>query len=128
MDHNPLSFLSSHTSMMRNTLSSASFAIAIIGFSTFFRKRDRDVSVIATMICGFLLFGFSVVYGTMGGMDFHRYLTYLKEQRGDELPEVYAVQLDGWFKWAYFHYVLVSLVGVITLFFAIYITLDWSSL
>jgi len=79
------------------------------------------------MICGFVLFGFSVVHGTMGGMDFHRYLTYLAEQRGDELPEVYAMQLKGWYKWAYFHYVLVALVAVITLFFAIYIAVDWTS-
>lgn len=127
MDHDPMSFLSQHTSIMRNTLSTASLAIAIIGFSAFYRKRDHNVSVSATATCGFLFFAFSVVHGTMGAVDFHRYLNYLDRERRDDLPDVYLSQLDKWYKWAYFHYVVVSLVGVLALFFAAYIALDWTT-
>lgn len=117
LDHSPESYVGQHTSMVRNTLSLTSLAIAIIGFGAFYKSRERDTSYLAMKVAGLFIFIYAALYGAKGTFNFWNYIRYIERREGDELPELYVRQLSEWKEWVYFHIACVAMIAVVTVVF-----------
>jgi hypothetical protein len=116
LGHSPESYLATHTSLIRNTLNLSSLAIAIIGFSSVFKKDDADTSAYLVRVVGVLLFVYAFIYGLKTSMDFQRYLHRLS--KGPDLPAFYREQLKEWESWVYLNYAFLAMLFVVALLFA----------
>lgn len=121
LDHRPESYISHHTSMVRNTISLTSLAIAIIGFAAFYKKRERGNSHLAMKLTGLFIFIYTTLYGAKGSINFLDYIKYLERREGDELPQLYVIQLKKWKEWIYFNLVFVVMIAIVSVVYLAHI-------
>jgi hypothetical protein len=112
LDHSPESYVSTHASHVRNTLSLCSLAIAMVGFSKSFNTYDIASEYIMKSF-GILIFIYGFIYGLKTNFDFQSYLDELKTR--DNLTAFYHQQISRWQQWIYMHYTFISFLVVVVL-------------
>ncbi len=111
LSHNPATFLNGFISMSRNVFLTSSVALAALGYS----QKSKLFNEMALKVVALIVILFSITYGLKASYDFHKYLTFMENDK-DQLKPPYTFQIKQWKGWVYLT-VIYTILLTIGLFF-----------